>query len=146
VDYGYFEYMAFSNADPTLARAFDLLNGVAPFGEGLRQWLTESPSFLMDKVETPLRIEAIGPVQLLTEWNWLSGLSRLGKPVELIYIPEGTHILEKPWDRMVSQQGDVDWFCFWLKGEEDSDLAKTGQYKHWHELRSLGSKGAIPQK
>jgi hypothetical protein len=29
---------------------------------------------------------------------------------------------------MVSQQGIVDWFAFWLKGEEDSDPAKAEQY------------------
>ena len=56
---------------------------------------------------------------VLLDWHWYSGLSQLGKPVEMIYIPEGTHILEKPWERMISQQGDVDWFCFWLNGEED---------------------------
>lgn len=33
---------------------------------------------------------------------------RLGKPVEVIYIPDRTHILEKPWDRMISEQGHVD--------------------------------------
>jgi hypothetical protein len=38
---------------------------------------------------------------------------------------------------MISQQGDVDWFCFWLKGEEDPDPGKTEQYKRWRELRKL---------
>ena len=70
----------------------------------------------------------LGPESLLSDWHWYSGLARLDKPVEMVYIPEGTHILEKPWDRMVSQQGNVDWFCFWLKGEEDPDPAKAEQY------------------
>ena len=38
---------------------------------------------------------------------------------------------------MTSQQGNVDWFCFWIKGEEDPDPAKAEQYKRWRELRSL---------
>jgi hypothetical protein len=58
----------------------------------------------------------------------------------MIYIPEGTHILEKPWERTTSQQGNVDWFCFWIKGEEDPDPAKAEQYKRWRELRSLQSR------
>jgi hypothetical protein len=91
----------------------------------------------MDKIETPLRIQVLGPTSVLLDWHWFSGLSRLGKPVEMIYIPEGTHILEKPWERMTSQQGNVDWFCFWLKGEQDPDPAKAEQYKRWRELRSL---------
>jgi hypothetical protein len=100
----------------------------------------------MDKIETPFRIQIIGPESVLQDWHWFSGLSRLGKPVEMIYIPEGTHILEKPWDRMVSQQGNVDWFCFWLKDEEDSNPAKAEQYKRWRELRELQKQNkAIPR-
>jgi hypothetical protein len=38
---------------------------------------------------------------------------------------------------MVSQQGTVDWFCFWLKGEEDPDPAKVGQYQRWRELKEI---------
>jgi hypothetical protein len=38
---------------------------------------------------------------------------------------------------MISQGGTVDWFRFWLKGEEDPDPAKTEQYKRWRELRKL---------
>jgi len=29
----------------------------------------------------------------------------------------------------------VDWFSFWLKGEEDPDPAKAEQYKRWRKLR-----------
>jgi hypothetical protein len=62
-------------------------------------------------------------------------LKRLGKAVDFIYLPAGTHVLVKPWERMVSQEGSVDWFCFWLKGEEDPDPKKTNQYVRWRELR-----------
>jgi hypothetical protein len=136
VDYSYFQYMVFSNADPSAAGEFEQVYGGPPYGKSLPQWIKESPSFLMDKIETPLRIQTLGPESVLLDWHWYSGLARLGKPVEMIYIPEGTHVLEKPWDRMVSQQGNVDWFCFWLKGEEDPDPTKAEQYKRWRELRS----------
>jgi hypothetical protein len=132
VDYGYFQYMGFSASG-----SFESVNGAPPFGKGLRLWLERSPAFLMDKIKTPLRIQTLYPASLLSEWDWYTGLSRLGKPVELIYLPEGSHILEKPWERMTSQQGDVDWFCFWLKGEEDPDPAKAEQYERWRELRKL---------
>jgi hypothetical protein len=91
----------------------------------------------MDKIETPIRIQALDQGSVLQNWHWFSGLSQLGKPVEMIYIPDGTHILEKPWERMISQQGNVDWFCFWLKGEEGPDPAKAEQYSRWRELRKL---------
>jgi dipeptidyl aminopeptidase/acylaminoacyl peptidase len=140
VDYGYFQYMAFSNSEQHLAGEWERLNGAAPFGKGLLKWFKVTPEFRMDKIETPLRIQTMGPVSLLGDWHWFSGLYRLGKPVEMVYIPEETHILEKPWERMISQQGDVDWFCFWLKGEEDPDPGKAEQYKRWRSLRALSSK------
>lgn len=140
VDYSYFQYMVLSTNNPVYAGSFDLTNGAPPFGNGLRKWLKVSPAFLMDKIDTPTRVQALYPASLLFDWHWFSGLTRLGKPVEMIYIPEGAHILQKPWDRMISQQGDVDWFCFWLKGEEDPDPAKAEQYKRWHNLRVLNDK------
>jgi len=91
-------------------------------------------------VKTPLRIEAFGPGSLLGLWDWHSALSILKKPVDVIYFPHATHLLTKPSERIVSQQGSVDWFCFWLKGEEDPDPAKAEQYKRWSELRKLQQK------
>ena len=132
IDGGYFQYMAFAGA----SNEFDALNGAPPFGGGLSLWMKRSPPFLMNKVRAPLMIQAIGPGSLLSEWDWYSGLSRLDKPVDMIYIPNGSHILERPWDRLTSQEGNVDWFCFWLKGEEDPDPAKAEEYKHWRKLRT----------
>ncbi len=135
MDAGYFQYVGFSNAIPDLVSEFEAINGAAPFGEGLSSWLKSSPGFALAKVQTPLHIQAFGSVSLLGEWEWFSGLYRLGKPVDFTYIPDGSHILEKPWDRMRSQQATVDWFCFWLKGEEDPSPAKAAQYARWRKLR-----------
>jgi hypothetical protein len=134
---GFFPYLAIANASPAGVAEVERQYGGPPFGKGFRQWLKIAPDFLMDKVETPLRVQANEPSNLLGMWFWLTGLSRLNKPVEFLYIPEGEHILEKPWDRIASQQGDVDWFDFWIKGEEDPDPAKAEQYKRWRELRKL---------
>lgn len=139
---GFSAYMLLGNAVPAAVAEVERQYGGPPFGKGLRRWLKIGPDFLMDRVETPLRVQALAPSSLLGEWPWLTGLSRLNKPVEMLYIPEGAHILEKPWDRIASQQGDVDWFDFWLKGEEDLEPAKAEQYKRWRELRSLATKAA----
>lgn len=137
IDGGYFPYVAFANVNPYLKSVIEGLNGAAPYGEGLSLWLERSPGFQLERVKTPLRMQAIHPPSILQEWEWFVGLSKLRKPVDLVYLPTGYHILQKPWDRMVSQQGDVDWFCFWLKGEEDSDPAKSQLYARWRELRKL---------
>ena len=96
VDYSYFQYMAFSNALPDLASEFEQVYGGPPYGKSLAQWLKQSPAFLIDRIETPLRLQTLGPGSLLLDWHWYSGLSRLRKPIEMIYIPDGEHILENP--------------------------------------------------
>ncbi len=55
----------------------------------------------------------------------------------MVYLPEAEHVLVRPWERMVSQGGDVDWFDFWLNGHEDPDPAKAEQYARWRKLRKL---------
>lgn len=135
IDAGYFQYFIFGNWVASTAAEFETLEGAPPFGEGLKVWLGRAPGFSLDKVHTPLAIQAIGPSSLLGEWEWFSGLTHLGKPVDFVYIPTGSHVLEKPWDRMASQQRNVDWFVFWLKSEEDPDLVKCEQYQHWRKLR-----------
>ena len=70
-------------------------------------------------------------------WEPYAALRHLGKPVDLIVLAGGTHVLTNPAQRMASQGGTVDWFRFWLKGEEDPDPAKAAQYARWRELRSL---------
>ena len=55
-------------------------------------------------------------------------------------IAHGVHQLQNPQQRLASQQGTVDWFCFWLKDEEDPNPTKAAQYTRWRELRKLQEK------
>lgn len=129
-------------------RVFEAEIGAAPFGKGLEVWMRETPGFNADRVRTPLRMEIdSGPIdEVLLQWEMFTNLRYLRKPVELFVIPNiehGAHILQNPAQRMASQGGSVDWFCFWLKGEEDPDLSKAGQYVRWRELKRLQSQNAI---
>ena len=142
-DGGYFEYLVVANAVPLGAAESQSLIGAAPFGDGLAVWLKNSPGFSLDKVQTPVQLQANDPASLFGEWEWFSGLTWLNKPVDLLYLPTATHILVKPWDRLVSQGRAVDWLCFWLKDEEDPDPSKTQQYVRWREFRGrLASRAA----
>jgi hypothetical protein len=67
-------------------------------------------------------------------WDWYAGLKRLGKPVEYGYLPDGQHELFQVGQRVHTNQLLVDWFRFWLKGEEDDDPGKFAQYERWRRL------------
>jgi dipeptidyl aminopeptidase/acylaminoacyl peptidase len=132
----YFQYLMEVNEGEWGTRTYDHLNGAAPFGEGLQLWLKNAPGFNFDKVNCPIRMLALGPMSVsINMWETFAGLTRLGKPVDFIYLPNALHSPVKPSERLTVQQGDVDWFRFWLKQEEDPDPAKRDQYTRWRSFR-----------
>jgi len=141
IDGGHLQYLS----SPLFWHEFDELMGGPPFGSTLRLWLERSPGFNLDKVEAPVRLVALGPASVLLSWEWYSGLKRLGKPVDFIYLPNAPHLITRPSERVAAQQGLVDWFRFWLKSEEDPAPAKAGQYVRWRKLqasRPVGENGS----
>ena len=107
----------------------------APFwGESRSLWLEKAPNLNAHRVRTPLRIESYG-VYLNDYWDMYTLLKRHRRPVEMFHIPIGSHNLQRPLARYASQQGNVDWFGFWLMGHEDPDPEKAAQYDRWRKLR-----------
>jgi hypothetical protein len=100
-----------------------------PYGAGLAQWLKNSPDFNLSRVRAPLLETLIGPKSLIFGWDLYASLHLQKKPVDIIYIPGGRHVLQKPLERLASQQSTVDWFRFWLQHYEDPDAEKTAQYQ-----------------
>lgn len=142
VDFSYFRYLI----DNDLFRSSgESIGGGIPIGDTFRTWQERIPTLAADRFKAPVRIEAIawpgggGP---LTQWELFALLRRLGKPVEMAYYPDGAHNLLKPGERLTSQGGAVDWFRFWLQGEEDPDPAKAGQYARWRRMRQAAP--AVP--
>lgn len=137
IDGGYFQELVY----PQFAsEKDDMFGGATPFGDGLGTWLSESPSFSLGKVNTPLRLLALGNSTDVSElWEWFASLLLQRKPVEYVFLPDAAHLVVKPWERMITQQGLVDWFRFWLKDEEDPDAAKVEQYARWRQLRARES-------
>jgi len=146
-NYGYLQYLTMVDWEGnSFLHQADAAIGPSPFGAGLTQWLNRSPEFNMDKVETPLQVVALGRTRVLWMWEPYAVLHYLNKPVDLIVLSSDQHELTNPEARMASQGGAVDWFRFWLKGEEDPDMAKTEQYKRWRELRKLQNENDAKQK
>ena len=129
---GYLELLEF----PGFAAEPYAVNGGPPYGATLSEWLRNSPGFNVDKVQSPVRLEAYGLISIFEDWEWYSLMSQMRKPVDFILLPRGTHVLVKPWERLVSQQGNVDWFAFWLKGEDPSP-GNDAELERWRNLRKF---------
>jgi dipeptidyl aminopeptidase/acylaminoacyl peptidase len=139
-DFGYADCVFFAHAQPECEKK----NGGLPYGASLAGWRKMAANFNLDKITAPLLLQSI--LAPLSEWEVYSGLRWLQKPTELLnFYPEGVHGLVKPGQRMTSQQTTVDWFCFWIKGEEDPDPTKADQYDRWRGLRRL-QEASRPEK
>lgn len=138
MDTSFFQYLL----SPEAFRAeLDQDVGGPPYGAGLKLWEARSAVFQVEKITTPLRIEGdSGPMDwaALAHWDLLVLLRRLHKPVEYFIVPDiahGVHVLQNPAQRFASMSGTLDWYRFWLKGEEDPSPSKAAQYERWRELR-----------
>jgi hypothetical protein len=55
------------------------------------------------------------------DWEPYVALRYLKKPVDLIMLQPGTHVMTNPKQRLASETTNVDWLRFWLKDETDPD-------------------------
>jgi dipeptidyl aminopeptidase/acylaminoacyl peptidase len=133
-DVGYFQYIMDANSGVSREMIYRSINGGYPFGDGLNSWMQRTPAFSANRNRTPTRIVVHSPGSIPWEWEWFVALRLLKKPVEMVYMKDGEHILERPWERMISQQGNVSWFDFWLNGHEDADPKSVEQYARWEML------------
>lgn len=119
-------------------------NQGGPFGESRERWIRNDPSLYTDCVRAALRIESYS-VEPKNNWDIYALLRRQYRPVELIKFPEGAHALSRPSERMISLQGNVDWYRFWLKGERRSELfiptetaeSLKEQFARWDQMVSM---------
>jgi dipeptidyl aminopeptidase/acylaminoacyl peptidase len=125
-----------------LASAF----GGPPFGKTLRNWMEYSTSFSLERVHTPLMVEVMGygvhddiagmiPTNLAIRYELLTGLTELGKAVEMYYYPDEDHFMGTPAARLRSMERNVDWYKFWLLDTERPDPEDRDQYVRWRRMR-----------
>lgn len=117
--------------------------GARAFGDGLQMWLENAPAFNVERIQTPFMMavtsSAGGLSSLIWGWEMFSRLRRLERPVEYYVIPDlphGSHVLQNPRQLLALQTRALDWWRFWLLGEEDrNDPSKRQQYESWNALK-----------
>ena len=133
-DLGYFGYLATPYGHSWSSEG----TGASPVGSEFETFRRNAIPFNLQRVETPIMSqEPDGLRYVPLMWEIHENLKMLGKLEELMIFPDGTHNLVKPWERLASGEAAVDWFCFWLKGEEDPAPAKNAQYTRWIAMRHL---------
>ena len=73
-------------------------------------------------------------------------LRRAGASVEWYEYPDEGHVKRRPANKWWVYERNLDWFRFWLKGEEDNNPAKAEQYQRWRKLRETRSAQTQPTR
>jgi dipeptidyl aminopeptidase/acylaminoacyl peptidase len=132
---GYASYLMVDNE--LFAAEIAKLTGGKPNVSNIGDWFARNPLYKLGHVRAPVRLEEMGAG--VGFWETFTVLRDAGRPVEFVVYPNGSHVLQKPDERLASQGGSVDWFSFWLRGYEDPNPDKRAQYTRWRKLRELRS-------
>lgn len=99
------------------------------------RWAKIAPAKRAAQIRTPLlmqlpELEARWSLELFTR------LKQLERPVEMVVFPGAAHIKSEPRQKVAAYRRNLDWFRFWLAGEQDPSPESTAQYARWRELRA----------
>jgi hypothetical protein len=138
--WGYSSRVLLTNYPKSTVENVLRVTGGKPNPQQLQSWFDAQPLYQLPKSRAAIRIEAVGPISVVSLWETFAVLQDAARPVDMIYFPKGGHNLMKPAERVGSQQGNVDWFRFWLKDEADADPHKAAQYERWQDLRDRAAR------
>jgi dipeptidyl aminopeptidase/acylaminoacyl peptidase len=86
------------------------------------------------RITTPILMQ-LNEHEYLGALDAHTALKELKQPVELYVFPDEYHVRWQPQHRLASYVRTVDWFRFWLQGQEDPDPGKRSQYERWRKLK-----------
>ncbi|MGB6449411.1 MAG: Atxe2 family lasso peptide isopeptidase [Steroidobacteraceae bacterium] len=100
----------------------------------------ESLAHDVSRVNTPLLMQVADHELIMTLPDYVA-LKEAGKPVEAYVFPDELHVKFHPLHKLAVGERAIDWFRFWLKGEEDPAPEKAEQYARWRQMRGRMSRG-----
>lgn len=112
----------------------DIKNGVSLYDDPQR-YIDLSPEFHFTGLDAAVLFEAGAKGVALGMLSSLKAARSAGMPAEFIVYPQTGHNIRMPRLKKESAERNLDWFRFWLLGEEDADPIKFDQYESWRKMR-----------
>jgi dipeptidyl aminopeptidase/acylaminoacyl peptidase len=112
----------------------DTIQGASLYDDPQR-YVDLSPDLHFAGLDTAVLFEAGAKSLAINMMGSPKAAQRAGMPAEFIVYPRTGHNIRLPRLQKESAERNLDWFRFWLLGEEDSDPVKAQQYERWRKLR-----------
>lgn len=105
-----------------------------PYTNSSSRWRKNSPIFRAHRITAPILFH-FADHELISASQTITTLQDQNKLFDAYVFPNEYHMKWQPKHRSAIYRRNLDWFRFWLKGEEDPDPEKVEQYERWRELR-----------
>lgn len=102
------------------------------------QWQRISPTSNLERIRAPILMQ-FPEQEYMHGLDYAIPLMRRNR-ADVYVFPHETHNKFQPRHKLAIYQRNLDWFRFWLLGQEDQVPEKTQQYVHWRSMR-LGMSG-----
>jgi dipeptidyl aminopeptidase/acylaminoacyl peptidase len=103
--------------------------------DGSAFWAPYSFRLNARRMKTPLLMQ-LPDHEYLAALECYYALREQNSPTEMYVFPDEFHEKWHPVHRRAVYERGLDWFKFWLMGQEDNNPAKQDQYKRWRSLRA----------
>lgn len=97
------------------------------------RWRELSPTYHIERMRAPVLMQMPGQ-EFRYSLDFMVPLIRKHRADAYVF-PNESHQKFQPRHKLAVYQRNLDWFRFWLLGEEDSDPGKNGQYIIWRKIR-----------
>lgn len=98
------------------------------------RWRRLSLVFNLDRVRAPILMQ-LPEQEYLQSLDYAVPLIKAGL-TELYVFPDEAHFKFQPRHKLGIYERNLDWFKFWLLGEEDPDASKREQYTRWQLMKA----------
>lgn len=97
------------------------------------QWQVLAPELNLERIDAPILMQ-MPEQEYLWALDYAIPLIR-EKRADVYAFPHEAHFKFQPRHLLSANERNLDWFRFWLLGEEDADPAKPAQYEVWRSMR-----------
>lgn len=106
---------------------------LGPPGETAERWQRLSPLFNLQRFSAPILMQ-LPEQEYLHTLDYAIPLIRKGL-ADMYVFPNESHQKFQPRHKLAVYQRNLDWFRFWLSGDEGSGSIQQAQHEHWRAMR-----------
>lgn len=126
-------YLLGSNLGDEFASLLQSNWQLGPPGDTPEAWQQISPTSNLARITAPVLMQ-LPEQEYMHGLDYMIPLMREGR-ADVYVFPHAAHNKTQPQHKLAVYERNLDWFRFWLLGQENESEDKRAQYVHWRQMR-----------